>query len=108
MNITLTVYENDMVTVKKECNATTVKIPFGTIRKLMKLFDLENIDDTNAILNIVMSSWNEVIAILNRVFPEMEESDWDTVDTKELISVIYKMLKAAFLDLASIPTDPKN
>lgn len=108
MHIVLNVYEMDMKTVKKECRANLVKIPFGTIRKLMKLFHLDNIENTAEILNIVMDSWEDVIAILDRVFPDITEKDWDTVDTKELIQAIYSVLKFAFKNMMSIPTDPKN
>lgn len=108
MDITLKVYEEDMATVKKECKAEMVKIPFGTIRKLMQLFNVDNIDDTSAIMGIVMTSWTNVISILDKVFPEVSEEDWDTVDTKELIQVVYQLLKNVAVEFMSIPTDPKN
>lgn len=108
MNVTLKVYENDMTTVKKECKAEMVRVPFGIIRKLMKLFNVENLENTTEILGIVMDSWDEVISLLDRVFPDIEENDWDGVDTKELIAAIYNILKFAFKDLAKIPVDPKN
>ena len=108
MYVVLNVYEKDMKTVKKECKANLVKIPFGIIRKLMKLFNLDNIENTAEILNIVMASWEDVIAILDRVFPDITEEDWDTVDTKELIQAIYDMLKFAFKNMMNIPIDPKN
>lgn len=108
MNITLKVYEEDMITVKKKCTAEMVKIPFGTIRKLMQLFNVDSASDTSAIMNIVMGSWTSVISILDRIFPDITEEDWDTVDTKELIQVIYQLLKNVAAEFMSIPTDPKN
>lgn len=108
MEIKLNVYENDMKTIKKECVANTVDIPFGLVRKLMKLFDVENLDDTTKILNIVMKSWDDVISLLDRIFPDMEEEDWDYVGTKELVQVIFQVLKEAAKALFNIPTDPKN
>ena len=108
MDILLNVYNADMKTIKKQCKAETIKIPFGTIRKLMKLFNIDNVENTGEILNIVMSSWDSVIGILDNIFPEMTEDDWDTVDTKELVSVIYQLLKDSFKTILSIPTDPKN
>lgn len=74
----------------------------------MKLFNLDNIENTAEILNIVMASWEDVIAILDRVFPDITEEDWDTVDTKELIQAIYDVLKFAFKNMMNIPIDPKN
>lgn len=107
-NIKLKVYENDFVTVKKECTAKMVKVPFGLIRKLMSLFDVEKLEDTTQILNVVMTSWEDVVTLLDRVFPDMEENDWDYVDTKELVAAIFKLLKFAFAEMVNIPTDPKN
>ena len=108
MNITLNVYENDMVTVKKECVANTIKLPFGLIRKLMKLFNVDKLEDTAQILNIVMTSWDDVVAVLERVFPDIEESEWDNVDTTELVQVIFKVLKFSFAEMLKIPTNSKN
>ena len=106
--IKLTVYEIDMITIKKECTAQMVKVPFGTVRRLMRLFNVDNLENTSEILDIVLKSWDSVIAILDQIFPEMTEEDWDTVDTKELIGVIYNLLKNAFVEMMKIPTDPKN
>lgn len=106
--ITLNVYEADMATVKKVCTAEMVAIPFGTIRKLMKLFNVDKTENTADILQIVASSWDSVTSVLDRMFPEMTENDWDTVDIKELVAVIYKLLKFALKEIMTIPTDSKN
>lgn len=103
-NITLNVYEKDMETVKKECVANTIKLPFGFIRKLMKLFNIDTLEDTTQILNIVMQSWDEVTELLERIFPGIEEDEWDYVDTKELVQAIFKVLKYAFTEMLKIPT----
>ena len=107
-NIMLKVYDENFETIKKECKAKMVVVPFGLIRKLMTLFDVEKLDDTTQILNVVMSSWDTVVSLLDRVFPDMDETDWDYVDTKELVQVVFKLLKFAFAEMVSIPTDPKN
>ena len=108
MDIKLTIYNEDMETVKKECTANMVKVPFGLVRKLMNLFKVETLEDTTQILNIVMDSWDEVTALLDRIFPDVEPEDWDYVDTGELVRVIYALLKCAFAEMVKIPTDPKN
>ena len=74
----------------------------------MQLFDIDKLEDTNAILNIVMSSWENVVSLLDKIFPDMEEDDWDTVSTKELVQAIYSILKGAFKEMMSIPVDSKN
>ena len=108
MEIKINVYENDMKTVKKEVSAEVVEIPFGIIRKFMALFDVENLEYTVAILNVVSKSWKEVQLLLDRIFPDMSEDDWDGVNTKELIQVVMTVLKFAFGEILNIPVDPKN
>ena len=108
MEIKINVYENDMKTVKKEVAAEVVEIPFGIIRKFMALFDLENLEDTGAVLNVISRSWKEVQTLLDRIFPNMTEDDWDGVSTKELVKVVIEVLKFAFGEILNIPVDEKN
>ena len=104
----LKVYENDMKTVKKECTAQTVEVPFGAVRRLMRLFDIDSKNNNADILKTIISAWDSVVSILDNVFPEMTEEDWDFVSTKELAAVVYKLIQAALADLMQIPKDPKN
>ena len=108
MNIKLTIYNEDMETVKKECTANMVKVPFGLVRKLMNLFKVENLQDTTQILDIIMTSWEDVIKLLGRIFPDVTEEEWDYVDTSELMRVILSLIKYVFAEMVKIPTDPKN
>ena len=108
MDIKLTIYNEDMETVKKECTANMVKVPFGLVRKLMNLFKVENLQDTTQILDIIMTSWEDVIKLLGRIFPDVTEEEWDYVDTSELMRVILSLIKYVFAEMVKIPTDPKN
>ena len=108
MDIKLTIYNEDMETVKKECTANMVKVPFGLVRKLMNLFKVENLQDTTQILDIIMTSWEDVIKLLGRIFPDVTEEEWDYVDTSELMRVILSLVKYVFAEMVKIPTDPKN
>lgn len=103
----LNVYESDMKTVKKTVTAQTVEIPFGTVRRLMRLFDIDKAKNSE-ILKTIIAAWDSVIGILDNVFPEMTADDWDYVSTKELASVVYQLIQAAIIDLMRIPKDPKN
>ena len=108
MDIKLTIYNEDMETVKKECTANMVKVPFGLVRKLMNLFKVENLQDTTQILDIIMTSWEDVIKLLGRIFPDVTEEEWDYVDTSELMRVILSLVKYVCAEMVKIPTDPKN
>jgi len=106
--ITIKVYNDDFVTVKKEIKAEFVKVPFGFVRKLMRLCNIENINSTKDLLGVLAGSWDSVTKLLDNIFPEMSEDDWDGVDTKEILSVVFSLVRRSVSELKNIPTDPKN
>lgn len=108
MNLKLNIYEEDMKTVKKEVTANLIKIPFGIIRKLMVLFNVENLKDSSEILNVIIKCWDDVILILDRIFKDVEEDEWMYIDTNELINVIFKVIKESGKAILKIPSDSKN
>ena len=93
--------------VTKECKAGTCNIMFGTVRKLMKLFKVDELENTAQILKIVAGAWDDVTAIMGECFPEMEDEDWDCVMLKELVPCMIAILKDSFLEIMNIPKDPK-
>ncbi len=107
MDITIKVYEKDKKTVKKECKADTVELEFGTVRRLMTLFDYKNLDNAT-ILSIVAQEWNDVTSILSEAFPDMQDEDWDHVKMKELFVCIKNIVIVSIKDMLNIPTDSKN
>ena len=100
--ISINVYDDDgnlVKTVKGE----PVHFRFGTIRKLMRLVEVEKADNTGELLNIVSGAWNELTRILSRCFPEMEEKDWDGVEINELLPAVVEIVKAAVSEINRIP-----
>lgn len=108
MKLEINVYEKDLKTVKKVVEANTIEISFGTIRKFMALFNISTLDDTMEIMKVVLKSWNEVVELLDLIFPDMNEEDWDGVKTKELLEVIKDILTFSFKEMLNIPVDSKN
>lgn len=106
-NLKLNVY-NDNDEVIKTAEAKFIDLRFGTIRSLMELLNVEDINDTSELLKKIYSAWNEVIKILSRVFPEMEEGDWDNIKLSELIPMLVVILKSSFVQMLAIPADSKN
>ena len=103
--ITLTVYEDEDLTVVRETKAGVIrKIPFGVVRRLSSLLSLDYAsDDPMAILPVLLHSWNDVCHILDRVFDGMTEDDWDRVDTSEVLQVILTIAKEALKSIRKIP-----
>lgn len=94
--------------IKKTVEAHFVEIQFGTIKKLLAVLEVDQIDDTSELLKVLYSSWKAVTDVLSKVFPEMEEDDWDGVKLSELLPIVVSILKGSFAHILSIPTDSKN
>ena len=103
----LNVYDDNDEIVKTS-EAKPVDLRFGTIRKLMKLLNVEDINDTGELLKVVYSVWSQLTIILGKIFPDMEEDDWDNIKLSELMPVLVIILKSSFVQILSIPTDSKN
>lgn len=103
----LNVYD-DNDNIVKTCEAQAVDLKFGTIRSLMKLLNVEDIQDTAALLKTVYGAWEQLTKILNSCFPEMEDEDWDNVKLTELMPILVEIMKSAFTEILKIPNDPKN
>ena len=101
----LNVYdENGNIT--KTVNAKNVDIEFGHIRSIMKLLDIDNVNDTWGLLQVVYSAWDKLTEVLSQCFPGMEEEDWEHVRVKELIPELIQIMKDSFAEILTIPTDP--
>lgn len=105
--IKLNVY-NDDDEIVKTVEGRMIDLRFGTIRRLMELLKIEDVDDTKELLTKVYSAWEQLTRILSRVFPEMNEEDWDGVKLSELMPLLVLILKTSFVYLMRIPTDSKN
>lgn len=103
----LNVYD-DNDEIIKTVKAQIVELRFGTVRSLMELLKVDSIDDTGELLKTVYTAWDKITKILQKVFPEMDENDWENIKLTELIPVIILILKNSFMQILTIPTDSKN
>lgn len=92
----------------KTSEAKIIDLKFGSIRSLMKLLNVEGIDNTLDLMNTIYEAWEQLTKILSECFPDIEESDWDNVELRELVPAIVAVLKASFSKILEIPKDPKN
>lgn len=107
MEIKLNVYD-EKNNIVKTSTAEVIELKFGPIRKLMKLLNVDDINDTAQLLKAVYGAWDELTKILNKCFPDMTDEDWDNVKLQELIPALVAILKYSFSEMLTIPTDPKN
>lgn len=105
--IKLNVYdENDNII--KTVEAQFVELRFGTIRGLMELLNVENIDDTGELLKTVYQAWDKLTSIMHKMFPDLNEDDWDNLKLSEVVPVLLQILRTSFVQILSIPTESKN
>lgn len=107
MELKLKIYDENNE-VKREVKAEFVDIKTGTIRRLMKLLKVDNIDNTAALLKLVSEVWDELVKILDQIFPGVTEEEWDYVSLSDLMPIVVNVLKASFTQMAKIPSNSKN
>lgn len=106
-DLILNVYDDENKIVKTS-KAELVDLKFGAIRRLMKLLNIDDINDTAELLKTVYSVWDQLTKILNGCFPDMTEDDWDNVKVSELIPTLMSIFKFSFTQMLTIPVDQKN
>lgn len=106
-DLILNVYDDENKIVKTS-KAELVDLKFGAIRRLMKLLNIDDINDTAELLKTVYSAWDQLTKILNGCFPDLSEDDWDNVKVSELMPALMSILKYSFTQMLTIPVDQKN
>lgn len=102
MELKITVYDNNDNAVK-ECKAQTVDIRFGQISAIMELVDIEAMDNSMELLKTVRKAWKQLTRILSKIFPDMEDDDWENVSVKELLPVVVVIIKDSIAEMLAIP-----
>lgn len=105
--LTLNVYDGED-TIVKTVEAEMIDLEFGTIRSLMELLNIENVEDTVSILKVIYSAWNDVTRVLGKCFPEMSYEDWEHVKLRELLPAVVSIMRYSFNEMLSIPRESKN
>lgn len=108
MKLTVTIYNETGREVVRQAKAEMYDLSMGTIRRLMKLLKIEDTKDTVQVLKALTGAWDEVIAVLGNVFPDVTEEEWDTVKVKEIVPIVIGIAKYAVSDAMTIPSNSKN
>lgn len=105
-NLTLNVYDHDGVMVEKMFTAKKIDLMFGTIRKLMELLKIEELDSSVEMMKTIYSAWDDIKGVLGAAFPDVTDEDWDHVKIKELLPIIVGIAKYSVSEITKIPIDP--
>jgi hypothetical protein len=104
-NITLHIYDKAGKEVVKMYEAQPYDLPFGTVRALMEILKVEDMTNQAELLRVLANAWDEIVSVLNGVFPECTDDEWNRVKTKEVLRVIIDIAKFAISDIFVIPTE---
>lgn len=102
MELKITVYD-DNDNVMKECTAQTVDVKFGQVAAIMELLDVESVEDSVQMMRMIKKAWKQLVRILSKIFPDMEDDDWNNVSLKELLPVLILILRDSFKEMMNIP-----
>lgn len=103
----INVYDKEKKIIKT-CTAIDCDLRFGSVRKIMALLDLDDINDTTALLRTIYGAWDQTTKVLSECFPDMLEEDWDNVYINELVPVVVGIAKASLAKIFEVPSDSKN
>lgn len=104
-DLILNIYDDSGKTVVKTFKASTCDLMFRTVRKLMDLLKIEDMDNQVQMLKTIYSAWGEICVVLAGVFPEVSAEDWDNVRVRELLPLVLKIAKYSISEMFVIPTD---
>lgn len=107
MELTLKIYDENNE-VKREVKAEFVDIKTGTIRRMMRLLKIDDVDNTAELFKLVSQVWDELVKVLDQIFPGVTEEEWDYVSLSDLMPIVINVLKASFTQMAKIPSNSKN
>ena len=102
--IRIKVYDDDDKVIK-EVEANIVDIRMGTIRKLFALAGIEEVEDMASMLKMVNQAWGSLTKILDKIFPNMTEEDWDGVKINELFPIVVRIVKRSLGAIGNIPIE---
>lgn len=108
MKLTVNIYDETGRNVVRTARAEMFDLSMGTVRRLMKLLKIEDTKNTVQVLNALTGAWDEIVAVLGCVFPDVTDDEWDTVKVKEIVPLVVNIAKYAVTDAMTIPSDSKN
>lgn len=101
---TINVYDKDRNIIKTS-TSIDCEIRFGSVRKIMALLDMDDINDTTALLKTIYGAWDQTTKVLSECFPDMQEEDWDNVYINELVPVIVGIAKTSLAKIFDVPSE---
>lgn len=103
--IVLKIYDATGKNVTKMYEAKEYELKFSTVRKLMAIVKIEDMENQLELLKTISDAWDEILDVLHTVFPECTEEEWDSIKAKDVLKTIIQIAKTAISDMFVIPTE---
>jgi hypothetical protein len=105
MNLILKIYDDNGKNIVKTYESTTYDLMFGTVKRLMELLKIEDIDNQVEMLKTIYDAWEEIKTVLAGVFPDVQPDEWEHVKVKELLPLIVDIAKFSVQEIFIIPKE---
>ena len=105
MNLVLKIYDTDGKNIVMTYESSTYDLMFGTVKRLMELLKIEDMDNQLEMLKVIYSAWDEIKKVLAGVFPDVQPDEWEHVKVKELLPLIIDIAKFSVQEMFTIPTE---
>lgn len=78
--------------ITKTLTAEGYDLRMGTLEDFIQLFDLEKMEDPQALAKMILGAYNQLKDLLRDVFHgELTESDWRSVRFSDLLTVVTQI-----------------
>lgn len=105
MNLVLKIYDADGKNIVKTYTSSTYDLMFGTVRRLMELLKIEDVDNQLEMFKVIYGAWEEIKTVLSGVFPDVQPDEWEHVKVKELLPLILDIAKFSVQEILTIPKE---
>lgn len=102
--IKLKIYDGELKNVEREVSAQKCVISFGTVRKFVKIFKVDEMETGKEIFETIVDAFDEVTCVLSRIFPDVKEDEWNRVAINELVPLVIEIAQFIFKGMFEIPT----
>ena len=86
--------------ITKTLTAEGYDLRMGTLEDFIQLFDLEKMEDPQALAKMILGAYNQLKDLLRDVFHgELTESDWRAVRFSDLLTVVTQIGGAVLAQL---------
>lgn len=92
----------------KRSEAQLISIKFKTVRLLMDILKIEEMESNVDMFRMLSGAWGEIKKILNQIFPDLTEEELDEVDLSDLLPILKKVIAFSIAKTMAIPHDEKN